>query len=103
MGNTPHVTLFLYECGVVNSKKRKCFRAKVYKLAEKYHAKIRPDSDDGIKYDHDNLRVQLVFKDENFCEDFQSAIREIPLDYRRDLPEDDLTGYHRVRVAYRNG
>jgi hypothetical protein len=89
----PPVPLFIYECGVVNSKKRKCFRAKVHKLAEKHHARIRPDSGDGITYDNDNLKVLLVFEDELVCEHFQSAVREIPLHYRkrgRDLPEDDL-------------
>lgn len=95
----PPVPLFVYECDVINSKKRKCFRAKVYKVAEKYHAEFRPgssdgpDGPDGITYDNDNLKVKLVFRDIRDCQDFQSAVREIPLHYRkrsRNLPEDDL-------------
>jgi len=65
----------------------------VYKLAEKYHAELRPDSTDGVTYDADNLKVKLVFEDKRDCQDFQSTVREIPLHYRkrsRNLPEDDL-------------
>ncbi len=86
--------LFVYECTVVNSKKRKCFRAKVYKATEKYLAKVRPGTTDGIGYHNDDLKIKLVFEDKRDCEYFQSAVREIPLDYRkrsRNLPEDDLT------------
>ncbi len=101
MGNIPYppppppvvavvqVPLFVYECTVVNSKKRKCFRAKVYKAAEKCHAKVRSGTTDGIGYNNDDLKVKLVFKMERDCDDFQSAVREIPLDYRkrsRNLP-----------------
>jgi hypothetical protein len=97
------VPLFVYECSVVNSRKRKCFRAKVYKSAEKYHAKVRPGTTDGIGYNNDDLKVKLVFKDERDCEEFQSAVREIPLDYRkrsRNLPEGDLTITDSVAKVY---
>ena len=87
--------------GIVNSKKRKCFRAKVYKLAEKHLAELRPDSHDGITYDNNNVKIQLVFRDKRDCHYFQSAVREIPSHYfreipshyrkhSRDLPDDDL-------------
>jgi hypothetical protein len=79
----PLYPLFIFECSVVDSKKRKCFRAKVYKLAEKYLAKLRPDSSDGIIYDNDNIKIKLAFEDKYHCEFFQSAVREIPSDYRK--------------------
>ena len=79
----PLYPLFIYECSVVDSKKRKCFRAKVYELAEKYLAKLRPDSSDGIIYDNDNLKIELVFMEMRDCELFQSAVREIPSHYRK--------------------
>jgi hypothetical protein len=97
------VPLFVYECTVVNSKKRKCFRAKVYKIAEKYHARIRQNTTDGIGCNDDDLKVRLVFKSEVQCDDFQSASRKIRLDYRkrsRNLSEDDLTISDSVRKEF---
>ena len=60
-------------------------RAKVYKVAEEFHAKTSPDvaKCNGIRYEDNNLKVQLAFRTEEQCENFQSAIRGMPMDYRK--------------------
>ena len=94
MGNT-FSPLFIYDCTVVNSKNSKCFRAKVYKYAETFHAILRLNSTDGISYVSDNLKVKLAFLDIASCFNFQSAIHNIPLEYRKrnreSNQEDDFT------------
>ncbi len=86
-----------------NSKKRKCFGAKVYKAAEKYHARIRPNTTDGTGYDNDkdDLKIKLFFEDD--VDDFQSALREIPSDIAISdsvaevyISESDTVGLRRI-------
>jgi hypothetical protein len=84
--------VWIYQGTITNSKLRKCCRFKVYNLAEQYRAKVRVvEGSDGIRYDGDsnNLKVTLVFEDQIGCEEFQTQMRHLPLQYRMRKPDDD--------------
>ena len=79
------VRLHIYSGNISRSKIKKCCRFKVYQIAEKCHAKVRANSDDGIYYvgDSKDLTVQVVFEEQQQYEDFQSEMKRLPLQYRK--------------------
>jgi len=66
-----------------NARSRSGCRFKVYRLAEKNHAKVREDdADDGIAYyGLVDLIVRLLFEDKIHAEEFESSLADIPMDY----------------------
>jgi len=73
--------------GVIKfAKSRAGCRYRLYRIAEENHAKTRLGvSEDGILYQgvSSHLQFQVVFKDENQAEDFETAVKKIPLEYRK--------------------
>ena len=83
--------MWIYTGTIKNSKIRKCCRSKVYNLAEKYLAKIRVGSSDGISYDGVslNLKISVTFKGEIHSEEFQTEMGGIPQLYRKRKPDEN--------------
>ena len=76
------VQLHLYECFLLNSRHRKCFRANLFKLAEDHLAHKRQPRDvgealenvDGIHVRGWDVHVRLVFESREYVLKFQSAV-----------------------------
>lgn len=71
---------------ICHSKSRKGVRFSVYEDAEKFHGYTRiNNNEDGIYYDNNSnhLIFQIIFKNETDACDFESAIRKIPLTFRK--------------------
>jgi len=80
-------TLFVLRGSVLHGRPRAGCRYSVFDLAEKHHGKVRVGVDsDGIGYNEvsaTNLDFQIVFKEESQAEDFETAVKKIPLVYRK--------------------
>jgi hypothetical protein len=74
-------------CGVIKfAKTRSGCRQRLYRIAEEKHAKTRPGvADDGISYQGitKHLAFKLVFAEEAQAEAFRTAVKKIPLEYRK--------------------
>lgn len=69
----------VYSCIALNGRRRKCFRARVFALAEHHLAHVRANTSDGIVQDDLlNLKISLVFKRERESDAlrFQSALNQ---------------------------
>lgn len=73
--------------GVIKfAKSRAGCRYRLYRIAEDSHAKIRVGvPDDGISYQGvtKHLQFKLVFEEKVQAEDFETAVKKIPLEYRK--------------------
>lgn len=82
--------------GVIKfAKLRGGCRQRLFRIAEETHAKTRVGAaDDGITYQGitKHLHFQLVFEEKPQVEDFETAVKKIPLEYRRRKYVEFLTG-----------
>lgn len=77
----------------------------LFRIAEEKHAKIRVGAaDDGIAYQGitEHLPFQLVFKEEHQAEDFETAVKRVPLECRKrkrvELPTGDVAVFPDITV-----
>jgi hypothetical protein len=70
--------LQVYQCRLIDGRRRKCFRANLFKIAEENLAFARPATadglPDGIFADGFDVVIRLVFKEEAWMLKFQSAL-----------------------------
>lgn len=79
--------VFVLRGSVLNGKPRAGCRYEVFELAEKHHGKVRVTVEsDGIKYNEAStkqLDFQIVFEAKVQAEDFETAVKKVPLLYRK--------------------
>ena len=91
----------MYTCIVLNGRRRKCFRARVFALGEFHLAHVRAGTSDGIIQDDTNLlnlKISLVFKNESDALRFQSALNNYVTSVLCKRDRDELLPATDIRV-----
>jgi len=91
----------VYTCTVLNGRRRKCFRARVFALGEHHLAHIRANAIDGIVQDDTNLlnlKISLVFESKSDALRFQSALSNYVTSVLCKRDRDELNPATDIRV-----
>lgn len=91
----------VYTCTVLNGRRRKCFRARVFALGEHHLAHVGANMSDGIVQDDANLlnlKISLVFKSESDALRFQSALNNYVTSVLCKRDRDELQPATDIRV-----